>query len=71
MLGYLSLDIISSSTLLGTDNVRGQLSEHIFAPKEQYCLYTLRFYDGAPLVYDSNDEECLPGFYLTFFTNNL
>ena len=51
MLGYLSLDIICSSkltvflelsencSLLGTDNVRGQISEHIFAPNEGYCLY--------------------------------
>ena len=23
----------------GTDNVRGQISEHIFAPNEGYCLY--------------------------------
>ena len=26
-------------SLLGTDNVRGQISEHIFAPNEGYCLY--------------------------------
>ena len=25
--------------LLGTDNVRGQISEHIFAPNGDYCLY--------------------------------
>ena len=25
--------------LLGTDNVRGQISEHIFAPNEGYCLF--------------------------------
>ena len=37
MLGYLSADIICS--LLGTDNVRGQISEHIFAPNGGYCLY--------------------------------
>ena len=24
---------------LGTDNVRGQISEHIFAPNGDYCLY--------------------------------
>ena len=24
--------------LLGTDNVRGQISVHIFAPNEGYCL---------------------------------
>ena len=27
-------------SLLGTDNVRGQVSEHIFAPNEGYCLRT-------------------------------
>ena len=26
-------------SLLGTDNVRGQISEHIFAPNDDYCLY--------------------------------
>ena len=26
-------------SLLGTDNVRGQISEHIFAPNGDYCLY--------------------------------
>ena len=25
--------------LLGTDNVPGQISEHIFAPNEGYCLF--------------------------------
>ena len=27
-------------SLLGTDNVRGQISEHIFASNEGYCLYS-------------------------------
>ena len=26
-------------SLLGTDNVQGQISEHIFAPNEGYCLF--------------------------------
>ena len=30
-------------SLLGTDNVRGQISVHIFAPKGDYCLY-IAFY---------------------------
>ena len=29
-------------SLLGTDNVRGQISEHIFAPNGDYCLYIAR-----------------------------
>ena len=28
-----------NSALLGTDNVRRQISEHIFAPNGDYCLY--------------------------------
>ena len=58
MLGYLSLDIICSSLLsfprasfsencplLGTDYVRGQISEHIFAPNGYYCLFIPSFID--------------------------
>ena len=29
-------------SLLGTDNVRGQISVHIFAPNGDYCLYNPR-----------------------------
>ena len=29
-------------SLLGTDNVRGQISEDIFAPNGDYCLYSAR-----------------------------
>ena len=48
MLGYLSADIISRFSkreargnfeLRGTDNVQGQISEHIFALNECNCLY--------------------------------
>ena len=51
MLGYLSADIIREANsfprakleenceLRGTDNVQGQISEHIFAPNGGYCLY--------------------------------
>jgi len=51
MLGYLSLDIVCSlkrtfsssyalgnCSLLGIDDVRGQISAHIFAPNGGYCL---------------------------------
>ena len=58
MLGYLSFDIIFSSklrsfpratlsensSLLGTDNVRGQISLHSFTPNGGYCLFTLLTY---------------------------
>ena len=30
-------------SLLGTDNVGGQISEHIFAPNGDYCLFILVF----------------------------
>ena len=30
-------------SLLGTDNVRGQISSHIFAPNGGYCLYIPQF----------------------------
>ena len=44
MPGCLSADIICSEKrtdceLRGTDNVQGQISEHIFAPNGDYCLY--------------------------------
>ena len=31
-------------SLLGTDNVRGQISEHIFAPNGDCCLYIFTIY---------------------------
>jgi len=52
MLAYLFLDIICSSKLLVllelnsritiADNVRGQISEHVFEPNGGYCLYISR-----------------------------
>ena len=52
MLGYLPLDIICSSklklfsncSLLGTDNVHGKISKHIFAPNGSYCWCTSHFW---------------------------
>ena len=35
-------------SLLGTDNVRGQISEHIFVPNGDYCLYNPHI-DNNPL----------------------
>ena len=31
--------LTENCSLLGTDNVRGQISVHIFAPNGDYCLY--------------------------------
>ena len=33
--------LFSSSFALGTDNVRGQIFKHIFAPNEGYCLFSI------------------------------
>ena len=35
-------------SLLGTDDVRGQISEHIFAPNGDYCLYITGEYQALP-----------------------
>ena len=32
-----------NSSLLGTDHVRGQISEHVFVPNGGYCLWVPRF----------------------------
>ena len=32
---------LENCSLLGTDNVRGQISEHIFAPNEGYCVFII------------------------------
>ena len=37
-------------SLLGTDNVRGQISEHIFAPNGDYCLYIYSYSSGRQLL---------------------
>ena len=34
-------------SLFGTDNVRGQISEHIFAPNGDYCLYAQSLRSGS------------------------
>ena len=49
-------------SLLGTDNVRGQISEHIFAPNEGYCLYnpvntTRRLCDFLERIYPTSGKE--------------
>ena len=36
-------------SLLGTDNVRGQISKHIFAPNGDYCLY----------IHEPEENNCL------------
>ena len=36
-------------SLLGTDNVRGQISEHIFALNEGYCFYSHGYAQTCPV----------------------
>ena len=47
---FLRASLSENCSLLGTDNVRGQISEHIFAPNGDYCLYSgpLRMSTIAP-----------------------
>ena len=40
-------------SLLGTDNVRWQISEHVFAPNGDYCLYILTQNGGYFVYYSS------------------
>ena len=41
-------------SLLGTDNVRGQISEHVFAPNGDYCLYIFAPNGDYCVYYPSN-----------------
>jgi len=36
---FLRVKLGENCELRGTDNVQGQISEHIFAPNEGYCIY--------------------------------
>ena len=44
-------------SLLGTDNVRGQISMHIFAPNGGYCLYIPNFQNCARCEKDLKDNK--------------
>ena len=51
MYGHLSLDVIRSemkSELHGTDNVRGQLYVHTFAPHREYYIFSNSFNRTGP-----------------------
>ena len=63
MLRYLSADVMfreansfprakleENYELRGTDNVQGQISEHIFAPNGGYCLFITRTFRFAVQV---------------------
>ena len=55
------LFLIAHGSILGTDNVRGQISEYIFAPNGGYCLYIviLIFFltEYTITMYDSKTRE--------------
>ena len=82
-LGYLSLNSIRSlkltiflsenCSLLGNYNVRGQMTEHIFAPKAGYCLYNnnvFRADETISLKICSPRDILLAGwlYYTSFFS---
>ena len=46
--------LLENCSLFGTDNVRGQIPEYIFAPNGGYCLYIFAPNGGYCLYYPSN-----------------
>ena len=53
---FSSNSLLENCSLLGTDNVRGQISEHIFARNEGYCL-CIPSYIREPI---KTRENCYP-----------
>ena len=45
------ISLSENCSLLGTDNVRGQISEHTFAPNDGYCLFIVLVL--VPLMYQT------------------
>ena len=41
-LSFPRASLSENCSLLGTDNVRGQISEHIFVPNGDYCLFIMQ-----------------------------
>ena len=54
---FLRASLSENCPLLGTDNVCGQISEHIFAPNGDYCLFKFihKLYD-IPVLHYCNKE---------------
>jgi len=42
--GFPPVTLSENCSFLGTDNVPGQLSQHIFAPNGGYCLFIIIIY---------------------------
>ena len=47
-LSFPRASLSENCSLLGTDNVRGQISEHIFAPNGDYCLFIIQQIEHYP-----------------------
>ena len=80
MLGYLYEDITCSEyrtvfrerncELRGTDNVQGQISEHIFAPNRGYCpYYPSNFYAKRAVLKIGEYPRIFPGFSWRIFAH--
>ena len=54
---FLRASLSENCSLLGTNNVRGQISEHIFAPTGDYCLYITQFQNCARCEKDLKDNK--------------
>ena len=55
--------------LRGTDNVRGQISEHIFAPNGDYCLYIYLMLVIIHKFYSLKKGKCYLFFFQGTFSN--
>ena len=54
--------------LRGTDNVQGQICEHIFAPNGDYCLYILQIFLATPAVLKIGEySRIIPSFSREIF----
>ena len=60
-----------ASKLLGTDNARGQISEHIFAPNGDYCLYVFAPNGDYYLFSEKLHVKYSPIFKPTRFAKNI
>ncbi len=56
-------------SLLGTDNVHGQISQHIFMPNGDYCLYKKIIYKHLFVHNQHICDTCMQPHYLYWFWN--
>ena len=68
---FLPASLSENCSHLGTDNVRGQISEHIFAQNEGYCLYIkIRIFKGLLSMHGIEVKVELFADDLTVFLRN-